>query len=487
MKKFLLIILYFFVCLNKGNAQLMNAGTTDKSYEINVKLFPYKNQKLFIASYFGSMCLIIDSAQLDENSQCVFTGTRKLQSGVYTLCDQNKYGVIDFLIGDKPFFTVNADISDTRNPLIMYSNSTDNSRLADYNFFIKNKIKEFQMAKFQLENATNQNEIAYIQTRLKGVNEEIKAKKISTLNEDPQSFVSKMLMAMYEPTLPDELQIQKNEKDSTKAKQYLSDHFWDGVDFWDTRLAYTPFFLPKVKKYFREIVSYKTDTIIKKIDWMLSYAAASEDMTQLLLNDFIKASMNHSYRWNDSVLIHLYEKYIGPKKYSWLTEGEVNEISQKAFYLMGKMIGSQAPDIELKNLDDQLISLYRTDSKFTILAFWDPTCHHCRETLPKLDSMYRSTWKSKGVNVFAFASESDGKKVDWTNYIGEHHLENWTNVYCSNDDNASQYNLGKKSYAQLYDVWYYPSFFVLDKAKRFVAKKLNYPQLVDFLKTYLKQ
>ena len=32
----------------------------------------------------------------------------------------------------------------------------------------------------------------------------------------------------------------------------------------------------------------------------------------------------------------------------------------------------------------------------------------------------------------------------------------------------------------------HPSFFVLDSEKRFVAKKLNYQQMVDFLKTYLK-
>ena len=120
------------------------------------------------------------------------------------------------------------------------------------------------------------------------------------------------------------------------------------------------------------------------------------------------------------------------------------------------------------------------------MAFWDPTCHHCKETLPRLDSMYRAVWKKKGVGIFAFANESDGKKEDWTNYISEHHLEDWTNVYNSGAINMMRRTSANKPYTQLYDVWYYPCFFVLDNQKRFVAKKLNYQQMIDFLKIYLK-
>jgi hypothetical protein len=205
-----------------------------------------------------------------------------------------------------------------------------------------------------------------------------------------------------------------------------------------------------------------------------------------MMEDFMAASINHTYHWNDSVFIHLFEKHIAPKKYSWLTEDQRQMISEKAYYLMGKMIGSPATDIQLPNFQGQATSLYNIKSNYTILAFWDPTCSHCRETLPKLDSMYRTQWKRKGISVFGFGSESEGKIGDWTNYIEKHHLQDWTNVYNTQEENRNRVMKGLKAYPEIYDVWYYPSFFVLDKNKRFMAKKLTFEQMVDFLKLNVK-
>jgi hypothetical protein len=103
-----------------------------------------------------------------------------------------------------------------------------------------------------------------------------------------------------------------------------------------------------------------------------------------------------------------------------------------------------------------------------------------------MDSMYKKLWKQKGVKVFSVATQSDGTIQDWYDYINEHHLQAWENVYSSSADEQQSMQLGKPSVTQKYDVWYFPSFFVLDSEKRFVAKKLNYQQMVDFLKTYLK-
>jgi thiol-disulfide isomerase/thioredoxin len=464
-----------------------NASSDSTAYKITVELKPATFKKLFLEAYFGNFVLLIDSASVNPNTnQATFTGTKKLQQGVYVVSAERGMRIMDLFIDDKPFFSVSMDYSNQQNPQINYVGSPINTDWIEFSKYITTTVTEKQRIMKQQENATNpMDEIKY-QLALDKIQTAYLKHRQELVDKNSGSLLSVILPSIFEPILPDSMLIQKNREDTMAAKQFISDHFWDGIQFWDTRLAYTPFFMPKLKKYFKDVVSYKTDTIIKKMDWMLSYASSSEAVTRLMMEDFIAASINHSYHWNDSVFIHLFEKHIAPKKYSWLIESKRQMISEKAYYLMGKMIGSPAEDIQLPNLQGQSTSLYSLKSNYTILAFWDPTCSHCRETLPKLDSMYRAQWKSKGISVFAFGSESDGKIGDWTNYIEKHHLEDWINVYNTQEENRNRIKAGKKGYPEIYDVWYYPSFFVLDKNKRFMAKKLTYEQMVDFLKMNVK-
>jgi thiol-disulfide isomerase/thioredoxin len=122
-----------------------------------------------------------------------------------------------------------------------------------------------------------------------------------------------------------------------------------------------------------------------------------------------------------------------------------------------------------------------TKAKYTLLVFWDATCSHCRETLPVLDSLYRVKWKKKGVRMYAVSVETDGTRAMWSTYIKEHHLEEWTHVYDSADDERALMSQGLKPVLQQYNVWYYPSFFLLDNDKHYMAKKLSYPKIAELV------
>jgi thiol-disulfide isomerase/thioredoxin len=457
------------------------------AYKISIAIKPSTHNKLFLESYFGNALLLIDTSTVNSvTNEVVFTGTKKLQQGVYVVSNEQGRRIFDFFVDDNPFFSVSLDFSNQQNPQINYVGSNINTEWFEFGKYISVTLAEKQKLTQQLDYTTDPVEEIKCQLLLDKIQTAYIKHRQDLIDKDPASLLSVIMPAIFEPILPDSMLVQNNFDDSMAAKQFISDQYWNGIKFWDSRLAHTPFFLPKLKKYYKDVVSYKTDTIIKKMDWMLSYAAASDEMTRLMMEDFIEASTNHTYHWNDSVFIHLFEKHIAPKKYSWLSESQRQMISEKAYYLMGKMIGSPAEDIQLPNLQGQATSLYNIKSNYTILAFWDPTCSHCRETLPKLDSMYRTQWKRKGISIFAFGSESDGNIGDWTNYIAQHQLQDWTNVYNTQEENRNRIKAGKKGYPEIYDVWYYPSFFVLDKNKRFMAKKFTYEQMVDFLKLNVK-
>lgn len=67
------------------------------------------------------------------------------------------------------------------------------------------------------------------------------------------------------------------------------------------------------------------------------------------------------------------------------------------------------------------------------------------------------------------------------NFINEHHLNDWINVYYSKQADEARIKNNEPGYSQLYDVQSFPTLHLLDKNKKFVAKKLAVEQIDEFL------
>ena len=148
---------------------------------------------------------------------------------------------------------------------------------------------------------------------------------------------------------------------------------------------------------------------------------------------------------------------------------------------MANITGKPAADIELKDTAGKMVSLYDIPAAYTVIAIWDPTCGHCKEVIPQLDSAYHARWKSLGLKMFGLAKETDGKKSDWTTFIKDHRLFDWTHVYYSKEEDAARINAGIPGYSQLYDVQSFPTLYLLDQDKRIIGKKLTVNQIDEIL------
>ncbi|MEO7983332.1 MAG: thioredoxin-like domain-containing protein, partial [Bacteroidota bacterium] len=289
------------------------------------------------------------------------------------------------------------------------------------------------------------------------------------------------LRPMQEPELTGRLKDPKTKVDSIDAYNFYKSHFWDGVNFWDGRLAYTTFFDEKIDKYFNEIVMLDPDSVILEIDKMLGPATINEEMTRFLLVKFVNRYLVQKYMWEDAVFVHLFEKYFSQKEYSWLTTQGRKTITDRAFSLMANIMGTPATDIELPDVSGKIKQLYQENAPFTIVAFWDATCSHCKEILPKLDSFYRVKWKGMGIKIYAVSKETDGTKKDWLDFIHDQDLNDWTHVYYSKTDDKARIDAKIPGYSQLYDVQTFPTLYLLDKDKRIIAKKLTYQQIDEVI------
>jgi peroxiredoxin len=475
MKQFLVIPLVLF---------LVTAVGQNEGYEIKVNFKPFKNQYIYLGHYFGAKQYpIIDSVMLDNNSSAVFKGTKKLGRGIYLLGYPNKNGFYELLMDFNQKFTINIDTSKSRN--IQFEHSEYNTEFSAYQQFMSEKGQAIANARNQRAAATNKPDSLKWTGELKKLDSQVVKFRDSIIHKNPSGILGYLLNGMSEPTIPPGPQHPGGKYDSLYAYRYYKSHYWDGINFWDDAFTRTTFFEGRLDKYFDEIVAPNADSVIKDMDRMLGFATVSPDMNRFLLTKFINRFYNQKYMWEDAVFVHLYEKYLANKDYSWMTESGKKLITDRAYSLMANILGTPAADIELPDSSGKKISLYGINAPYVLVCFWDATCGHCKETLPKIDSFYTAKWKAAGLKIYSVSKETSGTINDWKNFIQDKNL-NWINVFYTRDEEKTRVNSGIPGYSQLYDVQTFPTLYLLDKDKRIIAKKLSYQQMDDILTLKLK-
>lgn len=455
-------------------------------YEIKVVLKPYTNQYVYLGHYSGKQLPVIDSVKLNAKSEAVFKGPKELGGGIYLVAYPDRKTFIEILVDKKQHFTVIADTANS-NKKNKFVNSPDNELFAAYQQKMAAEGKNIEAAKNGLLTASHTDSIK-LNEQLKKTNDNISSYRKKVIADHPSTLLATLMRLMEEPVVPSAAQHPGGRYDSAFAYRYFKDHYWDGVNFFDDRLTRTPasLFEERIDKYYNTLVFPAADSVIKELDWMLGYASINKEMSRVLLVKFITRYLDMKYMWEDAVFVHLYQKYFAQREYDWLTPQGKKLITERAYNLMANILGNPAENIALPDSAGTLTMLYADTARYTIVCFWDPTCGHCKETLPKLDSMYRSKWKASGIKIFAVGKETDGTKKDWTDFIRQHQLQDWIHVYYSKDEEKARVNNNIPGYSQLYDAQTVPAIFLLDKDKRIIAKKLTWEQTDDILQLKIR-
>ena len=447
------------------------------TYEIKITLKPFKNQFVYLGHYYGSKQLpIVDSARLNEKGEGVFKGNKKLGGGIYLVGFPDRSRHFEILVDKNQKFSIIADTAKLH--AIQFLNSPENIQFRAYQHYMSENGRKADSLN-RLRMATTGTDSLKLAGHMEDINSNIRKYRMDIMAKDPNGLLATLLKAMKEPEIPRDDPAAKS--DSNFAYRYFKNHYWDGVNFYDDRLARTPFFEGRIDKYFEQLVFPSADSVIKEIDYMLAFAGASADMERFLLLKFVNRYLNQKYMWEDAVFVHLFEKYFSNKTYPWLNENGKKIITDRAYSLMANITGKPAADIELTDTNGKTVNLYDLAADYTVVAIWDPTCGHCKEVVPALDSAYQAKWKGLGLKLFGLARETEGKKTDWLNFIREHHLNEWTHVYYSKAEDAARINAGIPGYSQLYDVQSFPTLYLLDKEKRIIGKKLTVEQIDEIL------
>lgn len=447
-------------------------------YKISLDIPGYSAGIAYLCYHFGKNLNIQDSAAVSPQGKAVFSSDKDLPGGIYAIVFPGRNRSFDFFIHNERNISLRADSNDLSH--VQIQGAPENKLFQEYQQFVNLKGSLMQRARESYALSTTKADSMLHQEAFLKYQKELNDYREEVLQQQPQSMMAVMLQAMKEPDPP--IKSPKTRQDSLYNYYYYKKHYWDGVTFMDERVIRTPFFLPRLERYYREWVTPDPDSIIQDLDYKLLLARSCPEMYKFLLNWLTDEYLNPKIMGQDAVLVHLFEKYHSKGLSPWLNEKQQETISRRAYMTMSNLIGVKAADLDMVDSTGKVRRLYDVNAEYLLVLFWDPTCGHCREDVPRIDSIYRASWKARGVKVYSVLSENS-KKKEWVNYLKEHKLGDWINVYETPEMEKAVADAQRPGFRQLYDVIQTPTLLMLDKDKRIIGKKLGWEQINELLLT----
>ncbi len=465
---------------------LLCTGAFAQGYQINLQLPQYKQGIAYLTYYMGSNLNVADSAAVSNTGLAIFKGPQKLQGGIYVVVFPGKKLRADFLIDKEQ--KINIKVADTNNipGTTVITGSPANNLYVQYQKFVAQKAVLLEKERSAYAMSTTRPDSLFHERNYNQLNKELNVYRENLIKTQPASMMAALLKAMKEPQLPIASPVTK--EDTLSNYYYYKGHYWDGVTFMDDRIIRSPFFLPRFERYYRDVIPQIADTIIRDIDYKLLLARNSPEMYKFMLNWLTDEYINPKYMGLDAVFVHLFNQYHSKGLTKWLNEKQMESINRRAYMVMANLVGEKAANLEMLDPEGKPTALYDLAADYTIVAFWDPNCGHCKEEIPRLDSFYNASWKNHGVKVFAVLTpdEKESAKADWIKFIKDKHLEAWTHVYQTKEMEDAIYKSQKAGFRQLYDITLTPTIYLLDKNKNIIAKKLTLKQLDELLQVKWK-
>jgi thiol-disulfide isomerase/thioredoxin len=477
MKNWICLVLLLSGLVEQSMAQVKKP-TSSVGHAIQVSLKPYQNTKIYIGTNYGNNKVLADSCVLNEKSEGVFKGTQKLTPGIYFLVNP-KYNILfDFLVDEAQNFKIVADTNNLSNYSII--GSSENDLFKEYSVAVNKIGSELATIENKFKTSTTAADSSLYRTQYISKDKALKDQRSSFMKAHPKSMMSYLLNVMQRPEAP-AIPVINGKADSLYPFYYVKNHFWDDVVFNDNRLIRTPFFEAKLDEYFKNYVARDADSIIEEVQYMLTVAKTGKEIYPFLLFKFTNKYISPEFMGQDKVFLHLYQNFFAKGDTVLLNEASKKSITERAYSMMANQLGLPAPALDINTIDDKPFSLYKTAAPYTFIAFWDPTCSHCKVEIPQLDSMYKASWKALGVQIVG-VNINYKELPAWKKFIADNQINNWFHVYQTEAAlNKEITNQKPTTIRQLYDVFKTPTFYLLDANKRIIAKNLTLQQFNDFL------
>lgn len=418
----------------------------------------------YLANFYGQTSFTPrDTATADAEGKLIFDGAKELPGGLYMIVVDSK-PVLQLVIGEQRF-SIEADTVNVIESMKV-TGSPENELFYGYQKFLSKKYGEIRALQ---KKGGSDAEVAAGQKEVEEYRKAFIAKNANTLTV-------KLFKAAEEPEIPEAPKLANGRPDSSFVFNYYRNHFFDGFDFSDGRLEYTPFLQSKIDRYMKELTVQTVDSLIPAADFIVNKAKANKDILRYTIWYITNQYEEQKKVLNtDGLFIHMAEKY-------WLSgimpvsdSSTLTSMRDRVKILKPLLAGKVLPNVTLKDTLGRLQALHNVKAEYTIAFFYDPECGHCRESAPALKKFYDKN-KAKGVQIYAVAISKS--EVLWKKFIREFKLQGLLNVYGPS---------APVDYKKKYDVYSTPTVYMLDKDKKILARRLPVEDLEGYFNFLMQQ
>lgn len=491
------IVTFLFICfLTTINAQ--------KGYEVKINLKNCKDTLTYLTFYQFDKNMIVDTCKNIKNGKIIFNGNKNLDKGIYSLVGQGKSIYFDFIIDENTQkLEINSDAMSNYRSDLTCTTSKQTDDFFKYIQYFETQKNAFDDHLLKTKGMSKKDSTNYVAEKQKLINENISTYEKDFIQKNKGSFISDALNLKIEKYLIDIPKASNGRPDSVAVYNYYKKNYWKDVNFKDDGLVRTPFFANRIKRYFDSVITRHPDSTIVEIDRIMKQTVEGSVMYKLLLAHFTSTYETSKIMGFDKVFVDIVDKYFKTGKANSLYDDDniVKNIINRSELLKPLLLGKTAPDLPMipaeshakiaamgfdtAKTSEEVTKLYYKNSqeiektflrlsdvkaKYTLLAFWDVDCGHCKIEIPKLLTLYHELNKEKiDVQVFCVYTLNDFEK--YQKYIIENKLD-WINVY----DGVHINNLKEK-----YDIYSTPVIYVLDKNKVIKAKRIDVDQIKSII------
>jgi len=286
--------------------------------------------------------------------------------------------------------------------------------------------------------------------------------------ENPTSLFTSFKRAGQNPDLRDCYK-PDGSIDTARYSYHYRTRFWNGTDFNDERLLYTPVISKMLKRYVTELTPQHQDSIVKYSISLVDRVTDKPEFFKYFANWIVLHYDPKETTLMDpqAVFVNMIERYFTYDKAVWSDSAEVFALQQRAYEMSASLVGKKAPEVKVPGLDGVSVSLYDKKAPYVVVFMWNPECEHCAEQTPKLVQLYNQM-KDKGLDVYGIAVNTEDAK--WRATVKKYGMP-WTSVF----DPTNKTIYGK------YYVDNTPEIYLLNPERTIIAKNLQVDQIMTMI------
>jgi thiol-disulfide isomerase/thioredoxin len=457
------LVLLFFVSFSTFG--------TPKGYRISVHLKNSTDTVIYLAHYYGDKQYIDDTARLDKKGIYQFEGMKNLLDGMYIIAGQKKEKYFDFFIAGEHHFDLQCDPADIAGSMLV-KNSKENILFFNYIAYLARMQKAIQPLQTKMKTyAALPDSLAKVRKQIDEVDKDVTTYIATLIRENPGYLTTAFIKANKPPDIMPFLINAEGKVDSSLLFVTYKQHFFDNMDFADSRLIYTPVFTEKINLYLDKLVLQHPDSINLACDNIIQKGSSNKDVYKYLVWYLALRYEASEIMGFDAVFVYIVEKYYESGLAEWLYPAVKENILKRTKTLKPLLIGQPAPNMILMDTTNQPVALSAIKARYTLIFFWESTCGHCKTEVPKAIKLYQELKDKYDFKVFAVSSDTSVSA--WKKYLRINN-PGWINV----NGNLSF----TPDFHVLYDAHSTPVMYLLDENKIIIAKRILSDQIGDVIK-----